>query len=419
MKINPTRKTPASLIFISFLALIFTGAHEGYGQMSLASVSKSNMGNRFGVEESVWKKYNFPLTEGATAKKDTAADTLTFNQKMEKLFRVIPVPLFSYSSDAGNIFGLAKFNLFQLSKKDTISKPSKVSGVFTMSTKGRVNFSLSTELVFKANKYILISFINYKKTPEFIFGIGNDVSRDDMEEVTTDRFKWVATGLMRVGSSESFYAGLGIDINDYFKVVTEDSSFLRSENITGVEGGTGVGVGIAGAFDTRDNRYNASKGSYVISTWTFYPEFLGSSYQYTKFTIDARKFFNPWWKHVIAFQATTAFANHDVPFYELSMMGGDSQMRGYYLGALRDHVLVDGQMEYRMPVWGIFGATTWIATGRVAEKYNDLQFQDWWLSYGVGFRVRVDTKSNVNMRVDFGFGPGGITGTYINFAEAF
>jgi outer membrane translocation and assembly module TamA len=100
-------------------------------------------------------------------------------------------------------------------------------------------------------------------------------------------------------------------------------------------------------------------------------------------------------------------------------MGGDSQMRGYYLGALRDHVLVDGQMEYRMPVWGIFGATTWIATGRVAHAYNDLQFQDWWLSYGVGFRVRVDTKSNVNMRVDFGFGPGGITGTYINFAEAF
>ena len=55
------------------------------------------------------------------------ADTLSkfdqFNKKAEALFKVMPVPLISYSTDAGNVFGLAKFNTFQASKKDTISSP--------------------------------------------------------------------------------------------------------------------------------------------------------------------------------------------------------------------------------------------------------------------------------------------------------
>jgi hypothetical protein len=44
---------------------------------------------------------------------------------------------------------------------------------------------------------------------------------------------------------------------------------------------------------------------------------------------------------------------------------------------------------------------------------------DWWLSFGGGLRIRVDSENNTNMRFDFGFGPDGVNGFYINFAEAF
>ncbi|HEX4850530.1 MAG TPA: hypothetical protein VFV08_06970, partial [Puia sp.] len=108
-----------------------------------------------------------------TAKKDSLSGFDKFNQKMEALFKILPVPIITYSSEAGNIFGLAKFNLIHLSKADTISKPSKLSEVFTVSTKGRINASVSSELVFDQNKYVVISFINYKKQPEYLFGIGN------------------------------------------------------------------------------------------------------------------------------------------------------------------------------------------------------------------------------------------------------
>src|SRR4029079_5803908 len=110
-------------------------------------------------------------SDTTTAGKDSLSGFDSFNKKAEHLFKILPVPLYSYSTEAGNTFGLAKFNLFDLSKKDTVSKPSKLSEVVTFSSKGRVNASVTTELVFHQNKYVILSYINYKKQPEYIFGI--------------------------------------------------------------------------------------------------------------------------------------------------------------------------------------------------------------------------------------------------------
>jgi outer membrane protein assembly factor BamA len=120
-------------------------------------------------------------------------------------------------------------------------------------------------------------------------------------------------------------------------------------------------------------------------------------------------------------QAATTYLQGDIPFYDLAMLGGENRMRGYYKGALRDKVLFDTQVEYRMPVWKIFGVVGWVATGRVADAYKNLNFDGngFWLSYGGGLRIQVDGDNNINLRVDMGFGPGGISGLYLNFAEAF
>ena len=367
---------------------------------------------------------SFAQTDTTKQQKDTTTqpqDSLSgfdnFNKKAEELFKVLPVPIFSYSTEQGNTLGLAKFNLFDLSKKDTISKPSKLSGIVTFSSKGRINASVSTELVFKENKYIFLSFVNYRKQPEYIFGIGNDVKREDMEEVQFERFRFATTALVRV--EENLYLGVPLDIATYFNVQPDSNSFLIKNNVAGLNGGFTFGIGLAGALDSRENRYNPSQGAYVIGTLVFHPSFLGSAYEFTKFELDARKYFNPWLKHVIAVQATTTSATGNVPFYELALMGGDRQMRGYYQGAYRDKVLLDGQVEYRAPIWNIFGLTAWIGTGRVATSYSDLSLDGFKLSYGLGLRIKVDSKHNTNLRLDFGFGQDGIKGTYISFAEAF
>jgi hypothetical protein len=348
---------------------------------------------------------------------DTVSKFDKFNAKMERAFKILPAPIITYSTEAGNTFGLAKFNVFNLSKKDTISRPSKLSEVVTFSTKGRINISISNDLIFNEDKWMILSFLNYKKTPEYILGIGNEVSRDNVEEVTIDRFRFSTTILRRV--AKHYYAGISLDLSDYFKIETDSNSFLVRDGVPGLQGGTDVGVGFSAALDSRDNRYNASNGAFLLTTAVFYPKALGSHYEFVNVYIDGRKYFNPWLKHVIAVQATTMYSSGDVPFYDLSMMGGEDRMRGYYKGAIRDKVLVDAQIEYRMPIWNIFGITGFVGTGRVMDKYSGFNFDGLWLSYGGGIRIRVDSKNNTNLRFDMGFGPNGVSGFYFNFAEAF
>ncbi|MBX3257902.1 MAG: hypothetical protein KF862_27475 [Chitinophagaceae bacterium] len=101
------------------------------------------------------------------------------------------------------------------------------------------------------------------------------------------------------------------------------------------------------------------------------------------------------------------------------MLGGDSRMRGYYMGALRDKTAIDAQMELRIPAWSIFGLSTFVGAGQVAPRYGVLQLNDFWVSYGGGLRIKVDSRNNTNLHFDMGFGRGNIKAFYINFAEAF
>lgn len=351
----------------------------------------------------------------------TQADTLSkfdkFNVSMEKFFKYAPAPIITYSSEAGNTFGLAKFNLFHPSKKDTISKPSKISAVVTVSTKGRVNISVVNDLILQENKYMILSYFNYKKTPEYMLGIGNDVSLDDVEEVVQNRIKFATAAMRRV--KENYYAGVSLDFSDYFDIETDSNSFLIRDEVPGLLGGSDIGVGLAGALDSRSNRYNPQQGALLLTTVTFYPKFLGSRYEFTSVYIDGRKYFRIGKKSVLAMQATASYNTGDVPFYDLALLGGEDRMRGYYKGALRDKAMFDTQIEYRMPVWNIFGITTWIGTGRVASSFKNMGLDGLWLSYGGGIRIRVDSENNANLRLDMGFGPNGVSGFYFNFAEAF
>jgi hypothetical protein len=348
-------------------------------------------------------------------KKDSLSGFDRFNKKAEHLFTILSVPIYSYSPEAGNIYGLAKFNVLNLSKKDTVSKPSKLSEVFTASSLGRINASISNTLVFDENKYLVISYLNFKKEPEYIWDIGNTITNDPEQDVI-NRFVFAGTALRQV--KKNFYLGVPFDVSDYFNIETDSNSFLVQDSVTGLKGGTSIGLGIAAAYDSRDNRYNPSHGSYILATAIGYPSALGP-YAFSKFAIDARKYINPWKKNVIAGQITTSYATGNVPFYELPEMGGASQMRGYYEGGLRDNVLVDAQIELRIPVWNIFGVVGWFGVGQVANTYSAVALDEFHLSYGPGLRVKVDPKHDTNLRFDFGFGPGGIFGLNIDFGEAF
>jgi hypothetical protein len=77
----------------------------------------------------------FPALRAAEPENDTLSKFDRFNSKAEALFKILPVPMYSFSTEAGHIMGLAKYNLFKLSVNDKISQSSRLSEVVTFSTK--------------------------------------------------------------------------------------------------------------------------------------------------------------------------------------------------------------------------------------------------------------------------------------------
>ena len=299
----------------------------------------------------------------STAKPENKKDSSgfdKFNAKAEHLFKILPVPIYSYSPEAGNIFGLAKFNVLNLSKKDTISKASKLSEVLTFSTLGRINASISTQLVFDENKYVIISYVNYKKEPEYIWDIGNTITDNPGQDII-NRFVF-ADNSIAAGKEKIFTWGYRLIfqiILIYRPVVTVCCSQTRA---VGLNGGLSIGLGFAAAYDTRKNRYNPLDGSYILGTAIFYPGSWGSLCFFQVFS-GCPEIYQSLQKYVIAGQVTTSYANKGCSiFMNFPKWSGDSQMRPVTMqGGLRDNVLVDAQTrDYEFP-YGIFSA--WSVTG--------------------------------------------------------
>ena len=176
------------------------------------------------------KNIKADIIEGDTTKQ-SKFDSI--NTKAEKLFKILPVPIVSYSQEAGNVFGLAKFNAFHLKKGDTLSGYSKMSEVFSISTKGFINASVAANLSFRDDKYILLGYINFRKAPELLLGVGNDVSIDNKESITTTRLKFVNYLLYNIFSD--LYAGVGVDLTNTFEVKKDSTSFLITEDYPGAK----------------------------------------------------------------------------------------------------------------------------------------------------------------------------------------
>ncbi|WP_073120856.1 BamA/TamA family outer membrane protein [Reichenbachiella agariperforans] len=359
-----------------------------------------------------------------------AADTLSrdspemskfdaFNKRAEVLFQILPFPIYSYSQETGQVYGLVKYNLINIVKGDTVSAASSFSALASASALGQIKFVMGSRVYLKEDRIVLQGEASYINFPQFFLGIGNDVTREGLEEISTKSLNFVNSALFAVNYSKTVYTGVSQEFRNYYEVEKDSSSYLNVNQVPGFEGGAISGVGPAFIYDTRDHRYNSRTGAYIFTSYKYFGKYLGSDFDYGTFTLDVRKFINPWMNHVIGFQAYTELNTGAVPFYSLALLGGSERMRGYYEGAIRDKAIADVQVEYRMPVWKIFGMVAFASAGRVAPDYSAMQLKDVWMSGGLGLRVMVDSKNRANLRMDFGWGQEGAKAFVIGFTESF
>ncbi|SNT35180.1 hypothetical protein SAMN05421640_3472 [Ekhidna lutea] len=259
--------------------------------------------------------------------------------------------------------------------------------------------------------------MRYYNFPDSYFGVGND-NDPDVSEQYTNRFFQV-DGQYLIPISDKVFLGGAYDIHftSIRKVVS--GGLLETQNPKGSNGGNLIGAGPVFRYDTRDYTVYPSSGNFISSRILF--NAIGD-FQYTTYIADARKFIDlKDKKHILAFQFRSQFTiGSNAPFYKLPQLGGDERLRGIANASLyRDRQMMYTQVEYRRPLFWRFGMTVFAGVGDVSNQLNDFSFSALKYVAGVGGRLALIPKKQLNARLDIGVAKGGQTGIYIGVSEAF
>lgn len=154
----------------------------------------------------------------------------------------------------------------------------------------------------------------------------------------------------------------------------------------------------------------------------FYQPSFGYDYRFRQLILDGR-LYRPLGRasRVLAIQGTGTFMTGTVPFNNLALLGGESTMRGYYLGRYRDKNLLAVQSEVRWLPFGFsrrWGGTLFGALGTVAPSLDAVRLDQVRWAVGGGVRFLFFQRKDVYLRADLGFTREG-SGLYFSLGEAF
>ncbi|AQG78152.1 BamA/TamA family outer membrane protein [Spirosoma montaniterrae] len=272
----------------------------------------------------------------------------------------------------------------------------------------------------KAERWNLVGSIRYTSFPFYYFGIGNQTRREDRERYDSKSFSFNHQFLYRLGGK--WFVGAGYQYMNLFDFSQKDGGLLDSKRPPGWNGSVSSGFLFTLRHDNRNSILNAYRGWYLDLNYNPNRQALGSTFDYEKLRIDARKYWslnpqNPY-KNVIAAQIFSEFSAGNTPFTDLSLLGSSMIMRGYFTGRFRDNHFIATQAEYRRTINNWLGVVAWLGAGSVASELNQFSFSGLKPNAGAGIRFKIIPKENLNLRFDYGVGQG-TSNFYIQLAEAF
>ena len=326
------------------------------------------------------------------------------------------LPIIFYTPETKMAGGSAVSYYYRESGSEITSRPSTIMPTLIYTQKKQIISQLYADLYWKDETYHLIGAISYTKFPDKFYGIGNNTSEDDEEDYTPENVPLLLNFLLKI--RQGLYLGVQYGLaNSKIKDVEEDG-LLVAKDILGSEGGRVSGAGVLMNWDTRNNIYYPSSGSFHQVSSILFNDALGSDYDFNSYNLDSRKYFPLFSSHVLAFQGYINIITGDPPFQMLSLLGGQNLMRGYYTGRYRDKNMIAFQVEHRFPVWWRFGMVGFVGVGDVADKIRNFERRNFKPSVGCGIRYLFNRKEMMNLRLDFGYGKD-TSGFYITFLEAF
>jgi len=329
--------------------------------------------------------------------------------------RIVGAPVIYYTPETRLAYGGAASFVTRFWGCENGTRPSSFSPLMIFTQERQFKALLKNEIYFKNNSYRLLTEIKTEKYPNKFFGVGNNTLESDKELYTSRSTSFLIS--LSKGLGKGFNIGMEYYYSHWNIIEKEEGGLLDSGLYSGSNSGTLSAFGFLVNHDTRDNIYSATTGDFVEFNTRIYPKFLGSTYSFATFSLDARKYFSVFKSHVIALQGLLKVQSGTVPFMNYAQLGGQYLMRGYFEGRYRDKNLLAIQTEYRMPLVWRFDIVGFLGLGNVSSQFDTELFK-FKPSYGLGIRFMFDKRERIQVRLDYGWGKG-TNGFYASIFQAF
>ena len=298
-------------------------------------------------------------------------------------------------------------------------RPSTLGLSMLASQNRQYSINFFPDIWWEDNDHRLGGELKWQYWPDKFYGLGNNTLKEN-EEFYVSRIWGVKLDMLR-RVYRDVYAGILLEIehNNIVEYDTVSFASLPDGSIPGSEQSTISGMGLALAWDNRSGILLPSSGAYCQFRLVYFNGAMGSTYPYTKWIVDLRKYWTIGKDHLLFVQAYGKFLwGKEVPFRNMAMLGGDKLLRGYFKGRYRDHNVFAGQVEYHSPYIWRFSLVAFASAGDVFHGANTLQDIRIKPAGGIGVRYKLFKDRRMNLRLDLAAGKDD-HGLYLAILEAF
>ena len=361
---------------------------------------------------------------GNTAESGDAATSESDSEPEKEKGRlgITPFPVVYYTPETSLALGGGVVFTLRDKGETLETRPDNMQVMAAYTLNNQLFLMLSPEKYFNDQRGKLFMNVGYLNWPTSFFGLGNDSDIDEdeieeLEETYTDESVMVQPWLMHTVVSE-LSMGVTLDWKNSHVKDVEKGGMIEQEDLVGAEGGVSSGLGPVITWDTRDNLFSPSSGSWHKAWAWFYRDWMGSDFDYDYYGLDLRHYRPVFRESVLALQGFVALTSGDVPFYEYPT----PLMRGLYENVFVDKNAVALRAEYRFPIdlipGGRWGGAFFGAVGDAFPDAGSTEDVDLKVAGGAGLRFALNKKEKINVRLDIGVSQYGIF-PYIMLQEAF
>ncbi|MCH7403671.1 BamA/TamA family outer membrane protein [Belliella kenyensis] len=329
-------------------------------------------------------------------------------------------PTLAYTPETSWEIGFSTLYVYY-TKRDTTNRLSEINGFTFATLENQYGLLLDHAIYTDKNNWFFLGNIRAQSFPLKYYGIGMGTSPDYLALVDANQVLIKERVLRKL--AKNLFAGVEFDFQKLAAVDFKTTANAPNYELPlGSGGSTNFGIGAGIVYDNRHNVLNVRDGFFSELAYLRYSPAV-SSFGFNTIISDTR-IFRPVGQHnVFAAQLLAQFNTGDVPFNQLALLGGESMMRGYYLGRFRDKNQIASQVEMRflpLPLGfsNRIGAAVFGGLGTVFPDFTNLSLNHIVWSAGGGLRFLLFPKKDIYTRIDYALTAEG-SGFYLFIGEAF